>query len=352
LWTVPRAVLTVAALQRVLQQAELHIDSIAMGELTIITVNTNTKILVNQCLTSIYESAPSCEFEIIVIDNASRDGSCDAIQSQYPEVRLIQNSENVGFSVANNQGLSVANGRYLLLLNSDTVVPPGSLDRLIAAMEKDQSLGVVAPKLVYPDGSLQMSYGPIPNLFVAFCTFFGVKRLFPVSTRRKIANSRFVKASGRSGAGYLTWFSGRQPETKLVDKDTYVTGACMLIRRECYMQVGGLDPKFFMYVDDADYSLRVHQKGWKIMYLADSTVVHIKGGTVGEGYRWTSAPAYQSMLYFLKKHRGRWAFHLSKGFAVAAVFGRWLASVSRSGAERKRSWDLLAKIASYREPNP
>jgi GT2 family glycosyltransferase len=300
-----------------------------------------------QCLESVYANAPSREFEVIVVDNASSDRSCEAIESRYPCVRIIRNSRNVGFSIANNQALEIAEGEHLLLLNSDTIVPPGNLDKLIEAMKGDNSLGIVAPKLEYPDGSLQMSYGPIPNLFVAFCTFFDVKRLFPTSARQRIAQSGLVKAVGKSGGGYLSWFSAKSPETKLMDKDTYVTGACMLIRRECYEQVGGLDPGFFMYVDDADYSLRVHQKGWKILYLAEATIVHIKGGTVGERYRWTCAPAYQSMLYFLKKHRGNWAFYISKLFAVTAVFARWLGSTVKSRDERKRSWALVTEVANF-----
>ena len=173
-----------------------------------------------------------------------------------------------------------------------------------------------------------------------------MKRLFPTSARQRIAQSGLVKAAGKSGGGYLSWFSAKSPETKLMEK-RYVTGACMLIRRECYEQVGGLDPGFFMYVDDADYSLRVHQKGWKILYLAEATIVHIKGGTVGERYRWTCAPAYQSMLYFLKKHRGNWAFYISKLFAVTAVFARWLGSTVKSRDERKRSWRWSRKLPTF-----
>jgi GT2 family glycosyltransferase len=318
-----------------------------LDRLSIIIVNTNTRELVCQCLESVYASAPNCEFEVIVVDNASSDGSCEAIESRYPGARIIRNSRNMGFSVANNQALEIAKGEHLLLLNSDTIVPPGSLDKLIEAMERDNSLGIVAPKLVYPDGSLQMSYGPVPNLFVAFCTFFDVKRLFPTGFRKKLSGWGLAGMAGKSGGGYLSWFSGKSPETKLIDGDTYVTGACMLIRRECYEQVGGLDPGFFMYVDDADYSLRVHQKGWKILYVAEATIVHIKGGTVGERYRWTCAPAYQSMLYFLKKHRGSWAFYISKMFAVTAVFARWLGSTVKSRDERKRSWALVTELANF-----
>src|ERR1700674_4069500 len=122
-------------------------------DLSIIIVNTNTRELVCQCLESVYANAPKCEFEIIVVDNVSTDGSCEAIGSQYPEVRLIRNSKNMGFSVANNQALEVARGEHLLLLNSDTVVLPKSLDDMVRGMRSDGRIGVVSPRLVYGDGS-------------------------------------------------------------------------------------------------------------------------------------------------------------------------------------------------------
>src|SRR5262249_4113006 len=121
-------------------------------------------------------------------------------------------------------------------------------------------------------------------------------------------------------------------------------------RRKCFELIGGLDPKFFMYVDDADYSLRVHSGGWKILYLTEAIVVHIKGGTAGERYRWTSAHAYQSMLYFLKKHQGSWAFHISKIFDVLSVFFRWSLNVVLGGSERKRMWELLKELVGFQEP--
>lgn len=321
-----------------------------MCRLTIIIVNTNTRELTCQCVESIYANAPECEFEIVVADNGSVDGSCETLASRFPGVRLIRNGRNLGFSAANNRALEVAKGRYLLLLNSDTIVPSGSFDGLMDSMEADGSLGVVAPKLIYPDGSLQMSYGPIPNLFFVFCSFFDVKRFFPPSLRQIISRSPLARVAGKSVSGYLSWFSGERAETKVIDKNTYVTGACILIRRECYEQIGGLDPGFFMYVDDVDYSKRVHDAGWKVLYVADATVVHLQGGTVGRRYRWNSAPAYQSMLYFMKKHRGGLAFYISKIFAIVALFGRWLGDVVSRRPKRERCWSVLTEVARYRVP--
>lgn len=315
-------------------------------------VNWNSRELVCQCLESIYANAPQCEFEIIVSDNGSKDGSCEAIEAQFPEVRVIRNQRNFGFVVANNRALEVARGAHLLLLNSDTVAQAGSFDRMLNAMSADARVGVVSPRLVYADGSLQLSYGPMPGLFVAFCTFFELRRLVPRSFLALLGSLFGSHFLGSAVGIYTSWLSNDRLPSRELGSDVYVSGACMLIRRECYEQVGGLDPGFFMYVDDADYSKRVHSAGWKILYFADTTIVHLQGGTVGRRYRWNSAPAYQSMLYFMKKHRGSRAFYISKMFAIIAVFGRWLGNLVRGRSERKRYWTLLTEVANYRVPWP
>ena len=319
-------------------------------DLSIIIVNTNTRELVCQCLESIYEHAPTCGFEIIVGDNGSTDGSCESIEGKYPKVRLIRNRRNLGFAGANNRALEVARGSYLLLLNSDTIAQAGSFDCMLNAMRANMRVGVVTPRLVYGDGSLQLSYGPMPGVFIAFCTFFELRSLFPRSLLASLGGLYFRRFLGSAVGTYTSWLGNDKLPSRELGPEFYVSGACMLIRRECYEQIGGLDPGFFMYVDDADYSKRAHDAGWKILYFADTTIVHLQGGTVGKRYRWNSAPAYQSMLYFMKKHRGNSAFWISKMFAVAALLVRWARNGVRGRSERKRYWTLLSEVASYRAP--
>jgi len=320
-----------------------------MCKLSVIIVNTNTRDLVCQCIDSIYANAPECEFEVIVADNASTDGSCEEIESRYPAVRLIRNSENVGFAVANNRAFEVAHGEHLLLLNSDTIVLRESLDRLLSALHEDDTVGIVAPKLVYPDGSLQMSYGPMPNLFVSCCSFFDVKRWIPRSLVRRIGRSTANRVLGRDLSSYVKWSSGGTPRTTKLDKDILVTGACMLIRGDCFKQVGPLDPAYFMYVDDADYCKRVHDAGWGIQYVAEASIIHIKGGTVGEKYRWTSPAAYYSVFYFLRKHRGRGISQVARAMAVASLALRFLVKVIVAPSKALECWELLRKVAADTE---
>ena len=313
---------------------------------SIIIVNTNTRELVCQCLESVYANAPKFEFEIIVADNASTDGSCEAIAARYPTVRLIRNERNLGFASANNKGFEIARGKHMLMLNSDTVVLPGSIDLLLSALERDRTVGVVAPKLIYPDGSLQMSYGAMPSLFVTFCSFFEVRRWIPQGLIKTLGSSAFKKLLGGSVSTYAQWLSGPGPRTSKLDKNNLATGACLLIREECFKQVGPLDPAFFICADDADYCKRVYDAGWEIEYLAEATVVHIKGGTLGNRYRWTSPAAYQSVLYFLRKHRGRGVALVAKAFAVSSLAVRLIIKALVAPGEARGQWQLLKEVAA------
>jgi GT2 family glycosyltransferase len=319
-----------------------------MCKLSVVIVNYNTRDLVSQCIDSLISQASKLSFEIILVDNASTDGSCQVIESKFPSVRIVRNARNLGFAAANNQGLALARGQLLLLLNSDTIVMPGSLDKMSDAAEFNHDVGIVAPKLVYPDGSLQMSYGALPNLMAVFCSFFEIKTLIPHSMRRSLGRSRWTRLLGKTTANYVDWFSGGEVTTKVLSRDLLATGACLLIRRQCFEEVGFLDPNIFMYCEDADYCQRVHAAGWKILYLSEATVIHIKGGTAGERYRWTSPHAYESVLYFFRKHRGWGAFQLARCFALLSIFLRWIIDSVRCPKEASASWDLFRQVASYK----
>jgi len=316
-----------------------------MCKLSVVIVNYNTRDLVSQCIDSLQSEASKLSFELILVDNASTDGSCEVIESKFPSVRIIRNARNLGFAAANNQGLAVAQGEFLLLLNSDTIVVPGSLGQMCDAAELNPDVGIVCPKLVYPDGSLQMSYGPLPNLTATFCSFFEIKSLIPHSMRRRLGRSRWTRLLGKTTANYVDWFSGREPTTKVLSRDLLATGACLLIRRQCFAEVGFLDPNIFMYCEDADYCQRVHTAGWKILYLAEASVVHIKGGTTGERYRWTSPRAYESMLYFLRKHRGWTTFQIAKYFALLSLLLRWIGEAISAPGNACISWQLFRQVA-------
>ncbi|MBN3523797.1 glycosyltransferase family 2 protein [Paenibacillus apiarius] len=229
-----------------------------MIDLSIIIVNYNTKQLTLNCLESVYRSVTDCQFEVILIDNASRDDSVQVIGEQYPQVKLIANEHNLGFSKANNQGMRVAEGRYVLLLNSDTVIQPDTLDIMIRFMDEHPEVGASGCKVVLPDGSLDKACRrgfPTPA-----ATFFYVSRL-----------SKLFPKNPRINAYHREDLDPDQayPIDCLI-------GAFMMVRREAIEQVGMLDEDFFMYGEDVDWCYRIKQAGWVNYYYPKTKIVHYK----------------------------------------------------------------------------
>lgn len=227
-------------------------------DLTIIIVNYNTKQLTLNCLESVYKSLTSYQFEVIIIDNASYDDSVHVIREQYPQIKLITNKDNLGFSKANNQGMKIAEGRHVLLLNSDTIIERDTLDIMINFMDANTMVGVSGCKVVLPDGSLDKACRrgfPTPA-----ATFYYVSRLSKVFPK----NPR-INAYHREDLD--------PDEEYPID---CLIGAFMMVRREVIDQVGMLDENFFMYGEDVDWCYRIKQAGWVNYYYPRTKIVHYK----------------------------------------------------------------------------
>lgn len=250
-------------------------------DVSIIIVNYNTRQLTLDCLASVYASKTSYQFELIVVDNASRDDSVQAIQTMYPGVRMIANSGNTGFAVANNQGMDVASGRYMLLLNSDTVVQPDTLQTMISFMDRHPEMGASGCKVILPDGSLDKACKRgFPTPSASFYYAFGLSRLFPDQPK-----------FNQYQLGHLS------PDDEYpVD---CLVGAFMLVRREAINQVGGLDETFFMYGEDIDWCYRIKEAGWGIYYYPRTYIVHYKGGSARR----------KPLKITYEFHRAMWVFH-------------------------------------------
>lgn len=250
-------------------------------DVSIIIVNYNTRQLTLDCLASVYASKTSYQYEVIVIDNASHDGSVEAIRDGYPEIQLITNRDNTGFAVANNQGMEVAKGRYILLLNSDTVVQPDTLHTMIGFMDRHPEMGASGCKVILPDGSLDKACKRgFPTPSASFYYAFGISRLFP--DRPKFNQYQL---------GHLS------PDDEYpVD---CLVGAFMLVRRETIDQVGGLDETFFMYGEDIDWCYRIKEAGWGIFYYPRTYIVHYKGGSARR----------KPLKITYEFHRAMWVFH-------------------------------------------
>lgn len=260
-------------------------------DLTIVIVNWNTSDLLIQCLDSIYRAESRLTFEIIVVDNGSTDGSVGAVSGHFPVVRIIVNDHNLGFAKANNQGLIAGTGRYFLLLNSDTIVSPKALDELVRYADEHLDVGVVGPKLLNLDGSLQESWAKFP-------TFWSEVTGQP--TRSRIP-------------------TGNRPISYLVD---WVSGASMLVRSEVLDSVGMLDEDYFFYSEEVDWCFRIKAQGWSVHYLPASEIFHLGGGSASINSLKQLALLYQNKIQFFKKNYGPFrALLLRYGLVFANFYG-------------------------------
>ena len=265
-----------------------------MLDLGIVIVSYNTCGLLRTCLHSIYASQGDFTFKVCVIDNASPDGSAKMVAAEFPQARLVINSENVGYPSANNQGLEafgfaetpnpkLETPRFALLLNPDTELPPDALARMLGFMAEHPDAGVAGPKLVLPDGSLDLACRrSLPTPEVCFYKLVGLSRLFPRSRR-----------FGRYNLTYL------DPDE--VARVGSVVGAFMLVRAEVIAQVGLMDGQFFMYGEDLDWAYRIHAAGWEIYYNPAVTVLHVKRAASRHSSR-AQIEFYRAMDIFYRKH--------------------------------------------------
>jgi len=274
-------------------------------DLAVIIVNYKACDLLRDCLRSVLANK-GVSYCVFVVDNASGDGSVEMVRREFPEVRVQALDRNIGYGPANNLGIKEALAadippRYILLLNPDTVLPPDALARMVAFLEAHPEAGAVGPKLVRPDGSLDLACRrSFPTPAVSFYRLSGLSRLFPKSRR-----------FARYNLTYL------DPDC-LTEVDSLV-GACMLLRREALEQVGLFDEAFFMYGEDLDLCYRLKQHGWKVFYNPAVTVLHYKG----ESSRRNSARAnyefYRAMLLFHRKHYARNTFFVVNWLITIAV---------------------------------
>jgi N-acetylglucosaminyl-diphospho-decaprenol L-rhamnosyltransferase len=263
-----------------------------MLDLVIVVVSYNVSALLRRCLSTVYASEGDFSFEIAVVDNASSDDSAEMVRSEFPGVRLITNQENVGYSAGNNIGLrafgdwrrSVPPARYALLLNPDTELPPTALGDMISFMDAHPKAGAAGPKLVLPDGGLDLACRrSFPTPEVIFYRVIQLGRLFPRSRR-----------FGRYNLTYL------DPDT-LHEVDS-VVGAFMLVRAAAICAVGLMDERFFMYGEDLDWAKRIKEAGWKIYYNPAVVVLHVKRASSSQERARARLEFERANLLFYRKH--------------------------------------------------
>lgn len=276
-------------------------------ELSICTVTYQARDYLRGCLDSILAHPPALSYEIIASDNHSTDGSLEMLAQEYPQVQVIQNSRNMGFAAPTNQALRRARGRFLLLLNPDTIVHPGAFDRLVEFLQAHPQVGICGPKVLNSDGSLQMPCRRGESRpWAVFSYFLGLSRLFPHS-----------KLFG----GYLLNYL---PEDEIHAVDG-VSGSCMLIRAEVIKRIGYLDERFFAYQEDADFCFRARQAGWEVYYVPTAQITHFggQGGSRVQPFRSIYEWHRSYWLHYRKNMAGdyfflfNWLYYL----AMAAKLG-------------------------------
>jgi GT2 family glycosyltransferase len=279
-------------------------------DLSVVTVSYNTRELVRGCLASVFATLGSAlRFEVIVVDNASSDGSVPMIRGSFPAVHVLANSENVGFAAGSNQGIRESSGRYVVLLNPDTVAMDGALVEMVRLMEQRNEVGAVGPSLLFPDGSLQHSAFTFPTLPMIFLDFFPLNHRF-VNSR---LNGRYPRAWCREGEPF--------------DID-HPLGAALMVRRSVVDEVGLLDEGFFMYCEEIDWCMRIKRAGWTILCCPAANIVHYVGQSTGQFREDMYVELHRSRYRLYKKHynpsfRRMARCLVSMGIAWKGVEARW-----------------------------
>ena len=243
-------------------------------ELSVIIVTYNTREMTLECLRVLMIALEGVRAEIFVIDNASNDGTAGAIRLAFPQAHIIANERNVGFGAANNQAMKVAGGEFFLLLNSDAFPAKNAIAALIDFLKNNPQAGVAGPRLLNADGTLQISCHSFPTPTYAWLENLWLSR------------------------GYTCW-----PHDKELRVD-FVVGACMLLRREVYEQIGGFDEEFFMYAEEADWQRRMQNERWEVVFVPNACVIHL-GGASGLSEKATiNRHFFDSLDTYQRKHHG------------------------------------------------
>lgn len=256
-----------------------------MTDLAIVIVSFNAREDLAACLASLRAAPPSVPHEIVVVDNASDDGSVEAARA-VPGVMVIPLERNTGFAAANNVGIRATHGELILLLNSDTIVPAGAIDALVARLRRDPSVGVVGPRLVDARGLPELSFGRM------------------MSPRYEWHRKNTLRDIERGSAATLDWLRNETAREQVVD---WVSGGCLLVRRRDAEAAGLLDERFFLYTEDVDFCHAIRKLGRKVLFTPVATITHLRGRSRASRPEASRRLYRRSHLAFYEKHHPRWA---------------------------------------------
>ena len=289
-------------------------------DVSIIIVAWNVRKLLHDCLKSVYDQTEGVDFEVIYVDNASKDGSVEMVKREFPKVKVIENERNEGFIKANNQAIEIAEGRYVLLLNSDTVVLDNAIAKMVKIADSHPETAVVGCKVFTPKKVLQRTCFMYPSCLNMLLSSVYLNKLFP--------KSRFL------GRDRMTWWDYNNKREVEV-----ICGVCSLVRKKAIEQVGLMNELYFMYGDDPDWCYRFKKSGWKILFTPDAQIIHFGDETRRPSGKFI-LQLHGSVLIFMKLHRSKFAFPfacLLTALFFILRFPYWLAVAILHKNERKKS---------------
>jgi len=311
-----------------------------MIDVAVIVVSWNVRDLLHRCLTSIFATAPpTLTLHVVVVDNASGDGSAEMVRRRFPQVQLIVNTHNRGFTAGNNQALRTLGfgkegnelPRYVLLLNPDAELVGDALETMVHFMDAHPDVGVVGPQLRFPDGRIQSSRRRFPTLATAFLESTVLQQWWPDNP---VARRYYVLD---------------RPDDAVQDVD-WVVGACMLVRREAIEEAGLLDEGFFMYSEELDWCRRIKERGWRVVYLPTARVIHHEGQSSAQVVPARHIHFQSSKVRYFRKHHGPWIAELLRTFLLLSYVyqlvlegSKWLLGHKRPlrAARVRAYWQVL-----------
>lgn len=301
-----------------------------MLDLSIVIVNWNTKDLLRGCLRSIYEETGNIQFKVFVVDNASRDGSCKMVKEEFPQIRLIENPENVGFARASNQAIEQAKGKYILLLNPDTIVLENALEKMVRFMKRYPKIGAIGCKILDQNKNIEFSCRSFPTLSTIFFQSTLLSRILP---RNKIIGKYLLSYWGHNDIRDVDW----------------VTGACLMFRKEVIKKVGLFDENMFMYGEDVDWCYRIKKAGYRVCYFPQSQIIHYKGGSSRGWSKKAFVETHRSLYKFFLKHYGRHKLIVLQFIIILGLNLRNILVLFLSIFNKKERSHLLEKLSAYIE---
>ena len=300
-------------------------------DISVVILSWNDKQYLEVCLQSLQHATKSRTMEIIVVDNASTDGSPEMVEALFPDVKIIRNTENLGFPKGNNIGIEASRGKYVYLLNSDIKIFAGCLDALADYLDQNPKVGMVGPKILNRDLTHQSSCRQFPTLWNNFCAATGLARMF--------SGTRFFSGE------HMFYFKG----DRFMDVDVLV-GCFWAIRRAAVNEFGLLDEGFFMFAEDLDWCKRFREAGWRVVFYPDAQAIHYRGGSsMKKDAVWLALTQQRSILRYWKKHHSTAACFGIRCLMFVHKVARWAtarASYLIRPAKRKDSKMRMKIVAA------